>query len=120
MPYNVERILLMASKMDTKRVQKIMTEFENSQENGTKIPADILSAIQSVVVGKFSRKKLFFLMTQCKNSIQHILLELIAQFFSVLEHYDTVFYLWVLDFFVDSKCVYFIHIFLEYVSAKNR
>ena len=65
MPYNVERILLMASNMDTKRVQKIMTEFENSQENGTKIPADILSAIQSVVVGKFSRKKLFFLMPQC-------------------------------------------------------
>ena len=60
MPYNVERILLMASNMDTKRVQNIMTEFENSQENGTKIPADILSAIQSVVVGKFSRKKLFF------------------------------------------------------------
>ena len=58
MPYNVERILLMASNMDTKRVQKIMTEFENSQENGTKIPADILSAIQSVVVGKFSRKKI--------------------------------------------------------------
>ena len=56
MPYNVERILLMASKMDTKRVQKIMTEFENSQENGTKIPVDILSAIQSAVVGKFSKK----------------------------------------------------------------
>ena len=46
-------------------------------------------------------------MPQCQNSIQHILLELIAQFFSVLEHYDTVFYLWVLDFIVDSKCVYF-------------
>ena len=44
--------------MDTKRVQKIMTEFENSQENGTKIPADILSAIQSVVVGKFLREKI--------------------------------------------------------------
>ena len=65
MPYNVERILLMASKMDTKRVQKIMTEFENSQENGTKIPVDILSAIQSVVVGKFSRKKSFF----CRHSV---------------------------------------------------
>ena len=60
MPYNVERILLMASKMDTKRVQKIMTEFENSQENGTKIPVDILSAIQSVVVGKFSEKNCSF------------------------------------------------------------
>ena len=70
MPYNVERILLMASNMDTKRVQKIMTEFENSQENGTKIPADILSAIQSVVVGKFSRKKLFFLMLQCVLKIE--------------------------------------------------
>ena len=70
MPYNVERILLMASNMDTKRVQNIMTEFENSQENGTKIPADILSAIQSVVVGKFSRKKLFFLMPQCVLKIE--------------------------------------------------
>ena len=46
--------------MDTKRVQKIMTEFENSQENGTKIPVDILSAIQSVVVGKFSEKNCSF------------------------------------------------------------
>ena len=53
MPYNVERILLMASGMDTKKVQKIMSDFENSP-NGTVIPADILTAIQSIVVGKLN------------------------------------------------------------------
>ena len=53
MPYNVERILLMASGMDTTKVQKIMSDFENSP-NGTVIPADILTAIQSIVVGKLN------------------------------------------------------------------
>ena len=52
MPYNVERVLLMASKMSTDRVKKIMTDFE-SNPNGTKIPEDILSSIQAHVVGMY-------------------------------------------------------------------
>ena len=50
MPYNVERILLMASNMSTERVKNIMAEFE-SNPNGTKIPEDILTSIQTHVVG---------------------------------------------------------------------
>ena len=50
MPYNVERILLMASNMSTERVKNIMAEFENNP-NGTKIPEDILTSIQTHVVG---------------------------------------------------------------------
>ena len=50
MPYNVERILLMASNMSTERVKNIMAEFE-SNPNGTKIPEDILTSIQAHVVG---------------------------------------------------------------------
>ena len=112
MPYNVERILLMASKMDTKRVQKIMTEFENSQENGTKIPVDILSAIQSAVVGKFSKKYIVFSDATVPKLYPTHIIRIDCTIFSVLEHYDTVFYLWVLDFFVDSKCVY---LFYSYI-----
>ena len=50
MPYNVERILLMASNMSTDRVKNIMAEFE-SNPDGTKIPEDILTSIQAHVVG---------------------------------------------------------------------
>ena len=55
MPYNVERILLMASNMSTDRVKNIMAEFE-SNPNGTKIPEDILTSIQAHVVGTFLLK----------------------------------------------------------------
>ena len=58
MPYNVERILLMASNMSSERVKNIMAEFE-SNPDGTKIPEDILTSIQAHVVGNVLLEKLF-------------------------------------------------------------
>ena len=50
-PYNVERILLMAANMDTKLIKQIMTDFE-TQENGATIPPNILDAVHQVITGK--------------------------------------------------------------------
>ena len=47
-PYNVERIMLIAAGLDTGRVAKLMTEFE--KETKTMIPGDLLSKMQEVVV----------------------------------------------------------------------
>merc|ERR1719367_1841618 len=47
-PYNVERIILMASGLDTARVSGLMAQFESDTK--TMIPADLLSSIQEVVV----------------------------------------------------------------------
>merc|ERR1719468_1405838 len=47
-PYNVERILLTATELDTEKVKAIMTDFENSP-TGTKLPDDVLGAIHQVV-----------------------------------------------------------------------
>ena len=47
-PYNVERILLMAAGLDTARVAAVMEEFE--RESRSVIPPDLLAVIQSVVV----------------------------------------------------------------------
>ena len=81
MPYNVERILLMASNMSTDRVKNIMAEFE-SNPNGTKIPEDILASIQAHVVGMFlleilllnlnERYDLFYFQIPCLLMIQKL------------------------------------------------
>ena len=47
-PYNVERIILMAAGLDTVRVAKLMAEFES--ETKTMIPDNLLNKIQEVVV----------------------------------------------------------------------
>ena len=47
-PYNVERIILMASELDTARVSGLMAKFESDTK--TIIPADLLTRIQEVVV----------------------------------------------------------------------
>ena len=47
-PYNVERIILMASELDTARVSGLMAKFESDTK--TMIPADLLTRIQEVVV----------------------------------------------------------------------
>ena len=47
-PYNVERIMLIAAGLDTSRVAKLMSEFE--KETKTMIPGDLLSKMQEVVV----------------------------------------------------------------------
>jgi len=47
-PYNVERIVLMACNLDTKRVGALMREFDS--ETKTSIPEDILKIIRDVIV----------------------------------------------------------------------
>jgi len=47
-PYNVERMVLMACGLDTQRVGQLMKEFD--AESKTCIPVDILNTIRSVVV----------------------------------------------------------------------
>ena len=47
-PYNVERILLMAAGLDTVRVAAVMEEFE--RESRSVIPDDLLAIIKTVVV----------------------------------------------------------------------
>ena len=49
-PYNVERILLMAADLNTSKVGEIMRKFEN--DNGTQIPKDLLDRVHDVIVGK--------------------------------------------------------------------
>ena len=49
-PYNVERILLMAADMDTQKVKHIMTDFE-TLENGAKVPKDVLDEVHQVISG---------------------------------------------------------------------
>ena len=51
-PYNIERILLMAADMDFKFIKKIMAEFEaENYGKGTKVPKDVLAAVQRVITG---------------------------------------------------------------------
>jgi len=47
-PYNVERMLLMASDLDTARIKGLMQEFEEKKQ--IKIPEDLLKRIKEVVV----------------------------------------------------------------------
>lgn len=47
-PYNVERIVLIAAGLDTGRVAKMMTEFES--ETKTMIPGDLLTKMKKIVV----------------------------------------------------------------------
>ena len=47
-PYNVERIVLIAADLDTDRVAKLMTEFES--ETKTMIPGDLLKKMKEIVV----------------------------------------------------------------------
>ena len=51
-PYNVERILTLASNFDFQIVDRIMKEFEVDPKVGTKIPEDLLQIIKKTIVGK--------------------------------------------------------------------
>jgi len=54
-PYNIERILLMAADMDFKIIKKIMAEFEaENYGKGTKVPKDLLAAVQQVITDTMS------------------------------------------------------------------
>lgn len=57
MPYNVERILLMASQFDVEKVAKLMTIFEAN--DGVTVPPEILEVIKSVIVD-----------TKCVNDVE--------------------------------------------------
>ena len=46
-PYNVERLLLVAAGLDTARVAAVMQQFE---QGGATVPADLLAAVRAVVV----------------------------------------------------------------------
>jgi len=48
-PYNVERIILMAAGLDTQRISGLMAEFE-SENKKTQIPDDLLARVKDVVV----------------------------------------------------------------------
>ena len=67
MPYNVERILLMAAGLDTARVAAVMEEFE--REARSVIPPDLLAIIQSVVVNSrtVSCEEMIESMVRCRE-----------------------------------------------------
>ena len=69
-PYNVERILLMAAGLDTARVAAVMEEFE--REARSVIPADLLAVIKSVVVNSrtVSSKEMIDTMVRCHQENQ--------------------------------------------------
>ena len=58
-PYNVERILFIASNGDKKRIAEIMTDFE-AGEMGTQIPMDLVQEVRKIIVGKLNWKIVFF------------------------------------------------------------
>ena len=49
-PYNVERIMLLATGFDKARIKAIMAEFEKN--NKVQIPEDILENIRKIITGK--------------------------------------------------------------------
>ena len=51
-PYNVERILLMASDYNFGLVKSIMDEFEMDPKAGATIPANLLDVIKKTIVGE--------------------------------------------------------------------
>ena len=49
-PYNIERMVLVASGLDTASVASLMKDFESG--NTSRIPPDILKTIRTVVTGR--------------------------------------------------------------------
>ena len=49
MPYNVERLLLLASNLDTGKVAAIMKEFD--AEKAVDIPNEILKSVNQMIAG---------------------------------------------------------------------
>ena len=56
MPYNVERILLLASNLDTAKVASIMEKFDASR--AVNIPTELLESISDMITGIYVRKRI--------------------------------------------------------------
>jgi len=72
-PYNVERMVLMASGLDTVRVKSLMTTFDES--NKARIPEDILATIREVVVDSVcvQNEEMIATLGRCKEENDYIL-----------------------------------------------
>merc|ERR1719209_369698 len=72
-PYNVERMVLMASGLDTARVKSLMTTFDES--NKAKIPEDILATIREVVVDSVcvQNEEMIATLRRCKEENDYTL-----------------------------------------------
>ena len=51
MPYNVERILLLASNLDTDKVASIMEKFDGAR--AVNIPTELLDSISDMITGNY-------------------------------------------------------------------
>ena len=49
MPYNVERLLLLASDLNTSEISKIMTQFDDSK--AVNIPEELLKSVNEMITG---------------------------------------------------------------------
>jgi len=72
-PYNVERMLLMAADLDTERIGKLMNEFD--KETKTKIPTDLLDIIRSVIVDSIcvQNEEMIDTLSRCHKENDYIL-----------------------------------------------
>jgi len=72
-PYNVERMVLMACGIDTERVGAMMKEFD--AETKTSIPTDLLNIIRGVVVDSkcVHNEEMIETMTRCFKENEYIL-----------------------------------------------
>ena len=50
MPYNVERLLLLASDLDTSKISAIMTQFDDSK--AVNIPDELLRSVNEMISGQ--------------------------------------------------------------------
>ena len=50
MPYNVERLLLLASNLDTSKISEIMTQFDDSK--AVNIPDELLRSVNEMISGQ--------------------------------------------------------------------
>ena len=51
MPYNVERILLLAMNLNTQKVASIMEEFDATK--ATQIPPNVMKSVSKMITGWF-------------------------------------------------------------------
>ena len=56
MPYNVERILLVASNLDTIKVASIMEKFDASR--AADIPTELLESVSDMITGMSVQKNI--------------------------------------------------------------
>ena len=56
MPYNVERILLVASNLDTIKVASIMEKFDSTR--AVDIPSELLESVSDMITGISVRKSI--------------------------------------------------------------